>query len=89
MIPCLFKKFFGFDCIGCGFQRAFNLLIHGEIHKAFLMYPPIFTSLLFFLFLGVFIFTKKRNTHKWVITLALLNSVVMIVSYIYKMRIYF
>ncbi|WP_245902669.1 DUF2752 domain-containing protein [Flavobacterium aciduliphilum] len=89
MLPCLFKKLFGFDCIGCGFQRALNFLIHGDVQKAFLTYPPIFTSLLFFLSLGVFIFTKKRNTHKWVVALAILNSVVMLVSYIYKMRFYF
>ena len=43
MLPCLNKKLFGFECMGCGLQRAFSLLIHGEFTAAFYMYPAIYT----------------------------------------------
>ena len=43
MLPCLNKKLFGVDCLGCGIQRALSLLIHGEFIAAFKMYPAIYT----------------------------------------------
>lgn len=86
MIPCLFKKIFGIDCIGCGMQRSFNFVLHGEFEKAFNMFPAIYTSILFGITLLLFLMNKKRKHHKLVITLALINTTIMIISYAYKMR---
>ena len=43
MIPCLNKKLFGFDCPGCGIQRAYSILFQGDFIAAFKMYPAIYT----------------------------------------------
>ena len=86
MLPCLFKQTFGIDCIGCGIQRSIALLLKGQFENAFYMFPAIYTTLLFFLSIALFIVDKKHNYQKIVISLAIVNAVIMIISYVYKMK---
>lgn len=86
MLPCMFKKMFGIDCVGCGMQRSINFILHGEFEKAFHMFPAIYTTILFCLSLALYIFDQKRSHHKLVIALAIINVTIMLVSYTYKMR---
>lgn len=85
MIPCLNKKLFGVDCLGCGTQRAFMLLLKGDFSAAFHMFPAIYTLLLFLLFIGLHFTDKSRSYHKVIIGLAIANATIMIISYIYKL----
>ena len=85
MIPCVNKKLLGVECLGCGTQRALLLLLRGEFNAAFHMFPAIFTTILFFGVLGLHFIDKSRNYHKIIVSLAIINAVIMIVSYIYKM----
>jgi Protein of unknown function (DUF2752) len=89
MLPCMFKKMFGVDCIGCGIQRSINFILHGEFEKAFFIFPAIYTTILFFLSIALFVIDKKHNYQKIVISLAIVNALIMIVSYVYKMRFLF
>jgi hypothetical protein len=84
MIPCLSKKLFGVECLGCGAQRSLVLICQGEFAKAFQMYPAIYTTILFFVFLALHLFHKSRNYSKIVIGLAIVNAIIMIVSYFFK-----
>lgn len=84
MVPCMNKSLFGVECLGCGTQRALNLLIHGEFVEAFKMFPAIYTTLLFFLFLFLHFIDKSRSYHKLIIWLAICNAVIMIISYSIK-----
>jgi hypothetical protein len=85
MIPCINKALFGIDCLGCGMQRALLLLLKGEFVAAFYMFPAIYTLLLFFLFFFLHFIDPKRNYNKLISFFAIINGIVMIVSYIYKM----
>ncbi|HLA57014.1 MAG TPA: DUF2752 domain-containing protein [Flavobacterium sp.] len=85
MLPCLNKKLFGFDCPGCGMQRALQFIFHGEFMKAFHIFPAIYTTLLLFVFLALHLLDKSRNYHKLVIATAIGNAVIVIIAYIYKM----
>lgn len=84
MLPCLSKKLFGIDCLGCGIQRAFVLLLEGELTAAFYMYPAIYTMLLFFSFIGISFIDKSRNYHKIIMFFGTVTAVMMVVSYLYK-----
>ena len=84
MLPCMNKSLFGVDCIGCGAQRSFLLLVNGEFTKAFYQFPAIYTTLLFFSLFGLHLIDKKRNYQKKIIGLAIINALIMIISYIYK-----
>lgn len=85
MIPCLNKKLFGVECLGCGTQRALLLIFKGQFSDAFYQFPAIYTTILFFGILGLHFLDKSRNYHKIIVSLAIVNAIIMIVSYIYKM----
>lgn len=85
MIPCMNKSMFGIDCLGCGTQRALVLVFEGEFTKAFQMFPAIYTTLLFFLFVALHFIDRSRNYGPFLVVLAILNAVIMICSYIYKL----
>jgi hypothetical protein len=85
MIPCLNKKLFGVECLGCGTQRALLLILKGQFSEAFFQFPAIYTTIVFFCFVTLHFLDKSRNYHKAIVTLAIINAIIMIVSYIYKM----
>jgi len=89
MLPCLNKKLFGLECFGCGFQRATALLFRGEFVAAFKMYPAVYTLLLFGVFILLTMFIKIKYAHSIKIGLAILNGIIIVVSYFYKMSFLF
>ncbi len=84
MLPCMNKSLFGVDCMGCGTQRALFFLAKGEFKQAFYMFPAIYTTIVLFLFLGLSFIDKSRNYHKIIVSLAIINAVIMVISYFYK-----
>ncbi|WP_091257023.1 DUF2752 domain-containing protein [Flavobacterium omnivorum] len=84
MLPCLSKTLFGMECLGCGFQRGFLLLLQGDFYGAFKMYPALFTTLLFLGIVGLNLIDNNRNYRKWIITSAILNGIFMIGGYFFK-----
>lgn len=84
MLPCLNKKIFGVDCLGCGMQRSLLFIAKGEFVEAFKMYPAIYTILLFFMLVTYNFFFKKKVNSKIIYSLAILNIIIIIISYIYK-----
>ena len=58
---CSWKSTFGIDCLTCGFQRSFGLLLKGEIIESFIMFPatiPFLITCVVFLLHLVFKFIK-------------------------------
>lgn len=84
MLPCITKKFIGIDCPGCGLQRSFYLLIHGEFIAAFKMYPPIYSLITLLSFLFIRSFVQIKYAHKIILTLTLTTVIFIITSYILK-----
>ncbi|WP_435132491.1 DUF2752 domain-containing protein [Formosa sp. A9] len=85
MLPCLNKKLLGFDCLGCGMQRALAFIIKGEFIKAFVMYPAIYTLIVlgFFLIFNLFVrFKGDENIKKW---LFIVNIAIILISYSFKL----
>ena len=84
MLPCLNKKLFGFECMGCGMQRSFSLILHGEFVSAFYMYPAIFTLLPLVLVIITSLFVKFKYSSKIINILAILSIIIIITSFIIK-----
>lgn len=84
MLPCLNKKLFGFECMGCGLQRSFALILKGEFIGAFQMYPAIYTLMLLAAVVVLNIFKPIKLLGKLIVILALTNVAVIIVSFIIK-----
>lgn len=86
MLPCLNKMMFGIDCLGCGFQRSVLLLLKGEFHAAFTLYPAVYTILLFLVFLLLNKFWKTKHHLKIKYGFIFINAIIVIGSYSYKMQ---
>ena len=82
MIPCLNKKLFGFECMGCGLQRALSLLLHGDFVGAFYMYPAIYSLIPLALIIITSFFVKFKYSSTIINTLAIASVVIIIVSFI-------
>lgn len=89
MIPCMNKKYLGFDCPGCGIQRAIALIFKGEFIEAFYMYPAIYTLLGMFIFILLNRKFKFKHSTKIIITLAIINVLIISISYSIKMNFIF
>lgn len=85
MIPCMNKSLFGVDCFGCGTQRALLLLLEGDFVGAFKMFPAIYTTVLFFFLVALHFIDKSRNYKNSLILFAIVNSIIMVSSYFYKL----
>ena len=85
MLPCLNKKFFGLECMGCGMQRAMALVFYGQFEAAFKIYPAIYTIFLLLAVVGLNFFIKFKYDFQLKIGLIVLNAVIIVVSYFMKM----
>lgn len=88
MIPCMSKQLFGMDCPGCGMQRSVALLFRGDFAEAFHMFPAIYSTIPLFIFIGLHFVDKRRNYTKLIIPFAIINAVIMITAYFYKLTQY-
>ena len=84
MFPCISKTLFGIECLGCGFQRAFVLLLEGNFEAAFIMYPAIYSSLILLLIVGFHFVDLNRNYKKTLTVLLAINGILMIGGYYFK-----
>ena len=84
MLPCYSKQILGVDCLGCGLQRSLILLTKGEFLEAFKMYPAIYTLIIFALFIILNFKFKFKHSKKIISRLAIINIIIMVISYLIK-----
>lgn len=84
MIPCLNKKLFGFECMGCGLQRALSLMLHGDFIGAFYMYPAIYILIPLAIAIITSFFFKFKYSNKIINGLAIASISIIIISFIIK-----
>jgi len=84
MLPCLNKKLFGFECMGCGMQRSFSLILHGDFVSAFYMYPAIYTLIPLVLVIITSLLIKFKYSSKIINILAIVSIIIIITSFIIK-----
>ena len=85
MLPCLNKKLFGFECMGCGLQRSASLVVQGEFTDAFYMYPAIYTLILLLIVIVFNTFRKFRYSNKIITILAIINVVIIVTNFVLKL----
>jgi hypothetical protein len=61
MLPCIYKKYLGVECPGCGMQRALIELLKGNLLESLKVYPALFPTIFMLAYLSfhlVFKFEK-------------------------------
>ena len=86
MLPCLNKILFGFDCMGCGFQRALLAVFQGQFIKALCLYPAIFPLLLLATTVVLSKFYKFNFYQKTINLLSLISIGTIIINYLIKLK---
>ena len=84
MLPCLNKKLLGFECFGCGIQRALALIFEGEFVNAFHMYPAIYSLAILFGLIILNAFKNFKFGTKIITILAILNGIIIVTSFVIK-----
>ena len=84
MLPCLNKKLFGVDCLGCGIQRSIALLFKGDFVAAFHMYPGIYPLLLLLGYLLVNQFVSLKYANIVIPFLAIFTVLTIVINYSIK-----
>lgn len=85
MSSCPYKQLTGQICPGCGVQRAFVLLLKGEIWESMLMYPALLPMLFLFVFLAVHLKFKFKRGAWFLMYNFILVAVLILVNYIVKL----
>jgi len=83
LLSCPWKKM-GIDCMGCGMQRSLIHLLKGEFIEGFYMYPPIYTIIIMFVYLGLHLKFQFKIGHKILLGLFILNILITFVNYCIK-----
>jgi len=85
MLPCINKKLFGFDCLGCGIQRSIVFLLQGDFITAFKVYPAIYSLIIFIGFIFLNIKFNFQNSQIIIRLLLLINIVLIVGNFILKL----
>jgi len=85
MLDCYWKKHFGIECFGCGFQRSIELLFEGRLVESLQMFPATIPLLFTFGFTIAHLLFKYKNGAKMIIILFSISAVLMLGNFIWKL----
>lgn len=81
--PCYYKKILGIECLGCGMQTAFILLLKGEFLESFLTYPALIPVMFMVTFLVLHLVFKFKNGARILKFSFIFTLAIMILGYLY------
>ena len=81
--PCYYKKILGIECLGCGMQTAFILLLKGEFLESFLTYPALIPVMFMVTFLVLHLIFRFKNGARILKFSFIFTLAIMILGYLY------
>jgi hypothetical protein len=84
MMPCMYKKYIGIDCPGCGMQRAFIELLKGNFAESFKIYPALLPVLFTFALTASYLVFRYRNGAKYIMWSFIFSAIIITGSFIIK-----
>lgn len=83
-LPCIYKKYLGIPCPGCGMQRSIILLLKGDVVGSFFAYPPLGLMILLFVGLILQLILKFQKGGIYLKFLFIFTVVSVIINYIIR-----
>lgn len=84
-LPCYYKKFLGIECLGCGMQTAFILLLKGEFLESLRTYPALLPVLFMISFLILHLLFKFKKGARILKFSFIFTLTIMISGYLYHL----
>lgn len=84
LLPCAYHTLLGIDCPLCGFQRAFILLLKGNVRDSFFQYPPLVFILALLVLTAFYLLFKTKFIKQLLTHYAFGVLCVITVNYILK-----
>lgn len=85
MIKCSWKSQFGIDCLTCGFQRSFLLLIRGELVESFFTFPATVPFVFLIIFFILHLKYSFKNGARIILTAFIISVFLIVLNYIIKL----
>lgn len=85
MMPCFYKQISGIDCPGCGMQRSFIDLLHGDFIASFKMYPALLPVLFTLGLTAAHLYFKFKNGAIFIKYSFIFTISIITISYIIKL----
>ena len=82
---CIYKKYLGIRCPGCGMQTSIIALLKGNIIESIKEYPALIPTIIMFIFLITHLIFKFKNGSKILISLFIFNLILILTNYIIKL----
>ena len=85
MLRCPYKALTGFDCPGCGMQRAFIELLKGNLLSSLQLYPALLPLLFTLGLTAAHLYFKFRNGAAFIRYSYMITAALIVSSYVLKM----
>ncbi len=82
---CFYKKFLGVECPGCGMQRSFIELLKGNFLESLMLFPALLPTMALIIYLALHLIFKFKNGAVILKNLFIMNTTIVVLSYIYKL----
>jgi hypothetical protein len=82
--PCLYKKFLGIECPGCGLQTSFIALLKGNVSESIAIFPALMPMIAMMIYLLLFLIFKFKNGLLILKILFIFTSSLIAIGYIVK-----
>jgi hypothetical protein len=84
MPSCIYHKYLGIDCPGCGFQRSLIYLLKGDLVASLKTFPALIPILVMLSYLILHLIFKFKKGHRVLLWLFILSSILIVSNYIFK-----
>lgn len=85
MLDCAWKKTTGLDCPGCGMQRSFDQLVHGNLIESLQLFPALLPLIFLVLYTGLHLFNPRKFPAKGIVISVSLVGILMVGNWVFKM----
>jgi len=82
---CMYKKYLGIECPGCGMQRSFIALLKGNFWESLQLFPALIPLLLMFVFLLLHLKFQFKQGARILTYWFILNTAIIVVNYVVKL----
>jgi hypothetical protein len=84
-LPCLYEKYLGVPCPGCGMQTALIHLLRGQVLESLRTYPPLIPLLMVMAFLIFHLIFRFKSGTVIIKVSVIITASIMAINYIFHL----